>query len=51
MKYRCIMVKSVTYAQKAKKILAANGIKVYIVPVLAFLKKLGKEADDDGEEE
>lgn len=29
MKYRCIMVKSVTYAQKAKKILAANGIKVY----------------------
>lgn len=30
MKYRCIMVKSVTYAQKAKKILAKNGITTYI---------------------
>lgn len=30
MKYRCIMVKSVTYAQKAKKILVKNGISTYI---------------------
>lgn len=30
MKYRCIMVKSVTYAQKSKKILENNGIMAYI---------------------
>ncbi len=30
MNYKCILVKSVTYAQKAKKLLAEKGISVFI---------------------